>query len=157
MAKNHDTVAADCAVILPAAGSETKGWRTHEKGKDWRTHKVRDEKTWKIGYWKNFHYSGFQYFEPYLSFLNILGHFCEFWKFSNSEIFKDLTLSAMAPWDVIDSLGGAQSARICKKHHLTMKFCIYPQDAFRTLYFSSFFYFLFFFGGGQGKYLGGFN
>ena len=49
--------------------------------------------------------------------------------------WKELTLSAPAPWDVIDSRGGVQSARICKtslNHHLTMKFCIYPQDVFRT-------------------------
>ena len=60
-------------------------------------------------------------------------------KSSEKKIRKNLeirlTLSATAPWDVIDSRGGVQSARICKtslNHHLTMKFCIYPQDVFRT-------------------------
>ena len=38
----------------------------------------------------------------------------------------------MAPWDVLNSWGGHKVPGLVKsslKHHLTMKFCIYPQDA----------------------------
>ena len=54
----------------------------------------------------------------------------------------------MAPWDGIDSWGGHKVPGFVKSsltHHLTMKFCIYPQDAFRTINFT-----LLFFWGGQG-------
>ena len=48
---------------------------------------------------------------------------------------ETLTLSTMAPWDLIDSWEGAQSARILKtslNHHLTFKCFVYPQDALRA-------------------------
>ena len=48
----------------------------------------------------------------------------------------NLTLSAMAPWDLIGSWGGGLKVpgllKASLNHHLTMKFCIYPQDVFRT-------------------------
>ena len=50
----------------------------------------------------------------------------------------------MAPWDVIDSWGHKWPGfvKTSLKHHLTMEFCIYHQEAFRTINFT------FFFGGG---------
>ena len=58
---------------------------------------------------------------------------------TKTSAFSILTLSAMAPWDLIDSWGGGvkvpgllKTLKTSLNHHLTMKFCIYPQDVFRT-------------------------